>query len=62
MLKNIEPKKEITDKDFFLFLLPVAIWTWCLVKAVHQIIYTWRIRNITKKVLQKKKYLENLWS
>ena len=52
--------KNITAKDFLLFLLPVIIWAWCLVKILHQMIYTWRIRNISRNTLESQKYLEQL--
>ncbi len=54
--------KAINYKDIFLFLLPVTIWVWCLVKTVHQVIYTWRIRNISRDELKRQQYLEELWN
>ena len=52
-------KEEI--KSFWLFILPVLIWTLCLVKTWHQYIYTVRIRDKTKNTLEKAEYLSNLW-
>ena len=54
--------KGIKARDFWLFVLPVTIWTWCLVKIFHQIIYTCRIRSISRNTLESQKYLEQLWN
>ena len=52
----------IKARDFWLFVLPVTIWAFCLVRTFHQIIYTWRIRSISRNTLKSQKYLEQLWN
>ena len=54
--------KGIKARDFWLFVLPVTIWAFCLVRTFHQIIYTWRIRSISRNNLESQKYLEKLWN